>query len=538
MNADPAGSIRKRTLVLLLIAGLVLQFGVVLLVQTPGYMDAEYYFAGGQQLYWGNGFWEPFLWNYLDDPAGLPHISHTYWMPLPSLIAAGGMFLQGNDGFNAARSLFIPLAALVPVVTALIAWRLGLNTRQGALAGVLALFSGFYLPYAALPESFALYMLLGGGFFLTAFPVSGSLAQQPLHAAALGLIAGLMHLSRADGLLWGLGAAAVIVLDALASQSAGRWKKVLAGVLLAGAGYALVMGAWYGRNLSFYGQLMPPGGSKTIYLTDYNQTFVYPADSLTLETWLQTSWREHLSDRLQALQSNLMTLLGVQSLVVLLPLMSLGGWRLRKQRMVWVGLLAWLATLLVMTLAFPYSGARGGFFHSGSALQPLLWALAPAGLEELIARGARKRGWKPGQAVTVFGIGLAVLCALISGMLFSARVWGASGEDWNLTWRVHQQVGRQLAAYGAQETDIVMVNNPPGFHAATGFPAVVIPDGDVDTLTEVAERFDVQYLVLDRNVVSELKDLYANPRDFPGFHYLGTFAESRYFLSTGWGGDE
>lgn len=538
MNAEPAGPVRKRILILLFIACLVLQFGVVLLVQTPGYMDAEYYFAGGQQLYQGNGFWEPFLWNYLDDPAGLPHISHTYWMPLPSLIAAGGMVLQGNDDFNAARALFIPLAALAPLVTALTAWRLGLNTRQGALAGVLALFSGFYLPYAALPESFSLYMLLGGAFFLTAFPVSGSLAQQPFRAVALGLIAGLMHLSRADGLLWGLGAAAVIVLDALAGQSAGRWKKVLAGVLLAVAGYALVMGAWYGRNLSVYGQLMPPGGSKTIYLTDYNQTFVYPADSLTLETWLQTSWREHLADRLQALQSNLMTLLGVQSLVVLLPLMGWGAWRLRKQRMVWVGMLAWLATLLVMTLVFPYSGARGGFFHSGSALQPLLWALAPAGLDALIALGARTRGWKPRQAGTVFGIGVAVLCALITGALFSARVWGVSGEDWNQTWRAHEQIGRQLAAYGAQETDIVMVNNPPGFNAATGFPAVVIPDGTEGTLAEVAERYGVQYLVLDRNAVSGLKDLYAHPRDVPGFHYLGTFADTRYFQSIGRGGVE
>jgi hypothetical protein len=40
---------------------------------VPGYMDAEYYYAGAIRLHEGYGFTQPFLWNYLDEPAGLPH---------------------------------------------------------------------------------------------------------------------------------------------------------------------------------------------------------------------------------------------------------------------------------------------------------------------------------------------------------------------------------------------------------------------------------------------------------------------------------
>ena len=53
-------------------------------------MDAEYYYAGGIRLAEGDGFTENFLWNYLDNPVGLPHPAFTYWMPFP--------FSAGGDG--------------------------------------------------------------------------------------------------------------------------------------------------------------------------------------------------------------------------------------------------------------------------------------------------------------------------------------------------------------------------------------------------------------------------------------------------------
>jgi hypothetical protein len=530
MSAERERTRKIRILLILFLVGIIINLVVVFLVNTPGYMDAEYYYSGAQQLFRGNGFWEPFLWNYLDQPDGIPHPSHTYWMPLPSIISVGGMLLAGNDGFISARILFIPLAGLIGVITALIAWRLGLGVWQGTLAGGLALASGFYLPYQTLPESFSLYMVLGGAFFLTAFPQKGKLLSLPLSCLVLGSLAGLMHLSRADGLLWFFGSVAVILLEYLIDRKTTAFSKVLVGIVMAAVGYLLLMAPWYARNLSLYSRLMAPGGSKTIFLTNYNQTFVYPPDVLNLDSWLQAGWGLHFADRLSALKSNLLTTLGVQGLVVLLPLILAGAWSLRKERLVWVGFLAWFATLLVMTVVFPYSGARGGFFHSGSALQPLFWALVPAGLNQFIDYAESKKGWNAKQANQVFGASLLVICVLISGFLFSTRVLSKGTLNWDNTWQKHQKIGDNLIKFGASSEDIIVVNNPPGFTAASGFSSVVIPDGDEDTVLEVAKKYDARFLALDNNAVAGLKELYGNPKDVFGLQYLGTDDGVRYFL--------
>ncbi|MEZ6074075.1 MAG: hypothetical protein R3C10_28305 [Pirellulales bacterium] len=66
--------------------------GIVLLVviDEPGYTDA-YYYNAVQRLADGDGLTDPYLWNFLNAPDELPVPSHTYWMPLSSLLMAGLM---------------------------------------------------------------------------------------------------------------------------------------------------------------------------------------------------------------------------------------------------------------------------------------------------------------------------------------------------------------------------------------------------------------------------------------------------------------
>ena len=84
--------------------------------------------------------------------------------------------------------------------------------------------------------------------------------------------------------------------------------------------------------------------------------------------------------RAWSLGLNLATTLAVQGEIFLLPLIGVAIWHMRKDRRVQLVLLAWLLTLGVMTIVFPFAGARGGFFHSGAALQTVWWVLAPLGL--------------------------------------------------------------------------------------------------------------------------------------------------------------
>ena len=151
----------KRLIIILYILGAGLSALAALGQSVPGYMDAEYYFAGGQRIAEGRGFSEPFLWNYLDDPAGLPHPSHLYWMPLASVVAAFGMKLFGSDSLWAARLPFILLSGLLPVLSANLSLFFLKDKRFTWLAGLLGVFSGVYIAYASIPETFVLYLVLG-----------------------------------------------------------------------------------------------------------------------------------------------------------------------------------------------------------------------------------------------------------------------------------------------------------------------------------------------------------------------------------------
>ena len=103
---------------IIFIIGLLVRIGVGLLQNSPGFMDAEYYFMGGRNLAQGHGFIEYILWNYLDNPSGIPHPSHGYWMPLASILAAFGLIVAQSEQFAAAQFVFILIGSLLPPLTA------------------------------------------------------------------------------------------------------------------------------------------------------------------------------------------------------------------------------------------------------------------------------------------------------------------------------------------------------------------------------------------------------------------------------------
>ncbi len=522
--------LRKQDYVLLYVLGLALALGVSLVQRVPGYTDAEYYFSGGLRLFQGKGFTEMILWNYLDDPVGLPHPSHAYWMPLPSILAAAGMVLFQRGSFFAGRFFFILLSGLIPPLTALLAQRLGQDRRGATLAGFLGLFSGFYLIYTTLTEGFTLVMVLGSLFLLTLYGKPATAETKPYWFLIPGLLSGLMHLIRADGFLW-LGAGLLAALWLYRVKRKSSVGSTLAVIGCMATGYLLVMGPWFLRNLQAFGGLMPPGGARSFWLRNYNEIFRYPADQLNSATWLASGWGMIFKDRLGALWANIQTALAVQGSVFLLPLMIAGLWHLRRNRLVLPGAGLWLAILGVMSFVFPYSGARGGFFHSGAALQPLLWASVPFGLDVFVNWGSSKRNWDKKLAGRVFGAGLVLLSVLLTGFLFSQRVIGGDLRSpvWQETWDRQLTYAYYLDEQGAQQDDIVMINNPAGLYAATGRAAIVTPDGGPDTAWLAAQRYGARYLVLEADHVDGLNALYENPGDVAGLRYLSA-VEDAYII--------
>jgi len=531
---------RKDYLSLFLVSSLVV-LGVAFLQSVPGYMDADYYYAGGVQLFRGKGFNEPFLWNYLDNPDGLPHPSHTYWMPLTSIVVALGMLLTGSEDFLSARIFFILVAALLPLWSARITYAFTFDRNKAMLAGWWAVFSGFYLIYIVNTDSFGLYMGLGSLFLFLAFVprFDNRLLIIVGQFLGLGVVSGLMHLARADGLLWFAAAMFLVVwfniLRAKYSITVGCKKRFLVTWILflcVTVGYLVVMVPWYLRNIQLYGKLLSPASSRVFWLTDYNQMFAYPAQEvLNISQWSSVLPIEHFQIRWRALITNLKTTLAVQGEIFLLPLILLGVWKLRRYTITQFASGMWLLTLFVMTIVFPLAGQRGGFLHSGAALQPFLWMAAAVGFEVVVRYGSRKRGWNSDMAMRVLGAGLILISIILSSFLLLQRVVGEdfSRPLWRRNWDRTAEIERELQRRGANLGDIVIVNNPAGYFLATGRQAITLPYGDEDTLLKLAIRYHAKYLIIDENTPEGLQHLYEYPQDRQGLDYLASVGDTRIY---------
>jgi hypothetical protein len=516
-----------RHYLILFVIGWIVPFAVSRFQSLPGYMDADYYFVGGLQLANGHGFTEPYLWNYLDDPEGLPHPSHTYWMPLASIVSALGMWITGQSTYAAGRLSFILLSACVPLVTAALAFRVSGQTRLAMVSGLLSIFSLYYAPFMPVPDNYTLFMVLGGGFLLLAprgekwIPVT------------LGALAGLMTLARSDGLLW-LGLAGLTVIWKTSNKDDGtaytlkEWLRLIipAGFLTI-LGYLLIMGFWHIRNLNLFGAILTPGGGRLLWLQNYNQTFIYPPEALTRESFLQAGWDAALQSRLLAFTANFSNAFGAQGGIFMFPLILIGLWQLRHDLRTKIPVMGWLILFAVMTIVFPFAGSRGSFFHAGAAFQPYWWVAAPIGLDTVLV-WLRRRGQFTDKNAPYFLQGVLVLLAvLMTAYLVNFRVI-ASG--WAKDDIIYPSVEKMFLDNGIKPDDLVIVRNPPGYFIASGRQSISLPFGDESTILSVARKYNARYLVIEKGGTFEsIQDLYDHPQSNPSFVYLGEVNEAKLY---------
>lgn len=516
-----------RQYALLFLLGLIVPIAISRFQALPGYMDADYYFAGGIQLADGKGFSEPYLWNYLDDPEGLPHPSHTYWMPLASIVSAIGMWIAGQSTYAAGRLPFILLSACVPLLTATLAREVTGKTFLAMVSGFLSIFSLYYAPFMPVPDNYALFILLGSAFLL--------LAPRPHKwvSLALGALAGLMTLARSDGLLWlGLAGLTVMWRSARDEYGARNTFKGWIGIavpsgLLIIVGYLLVMGPWHLRNLSLFDSFMAPGSGRLLWLQSYNETFIYPAEDLNRESFLEAGWDLAVQNRVRAFISNLSNAFAAQGEIFLVPFILIGLWKLRHDLRTRIAVNGWLILFVVMTVIFPFAGSRGSFFHAGAAFQPFWWVTAPVGLEAVISWVRKRNQFTDPHAPYVFHGILVLLAVFMTVYLVNIRV---IADGWARDDHIYSSVERLFLENGIRPQDVVIVRNPPGYFIASGRPAISLPFGDELTILAVAKKYDARYLVIEKDGTFEaIQDLYDEPQSNSSFVYLGEVNEARLY---------
>jgi len=361
-----------------------------------------------------------------------------------------------------------------------------------------------YLPYLSTTDTFPVYMLLGSAFFLLmALPSQGRTNARYLRYGLAGAAAGLLHLTRNDGLVWfAAGILWILItqrsgkekIDPITTQETGSGSGRFAWLSMSAvftAGYLLVMGPWMARNLSSFGTLLAPGGSSMLWQTDYDQLYSLASQEINLSHWATSGIGPILLARWDAFLWNFQTAWVIQGGIILAPLMVWGAVQLKRHRIIWLPLAVLFVLGIVMTVVFPFAGSRGGYLHAGAAVQPFLWALVPPGLEGLAAWGARRRGWRKEQAFAFFGTGLVVLMIAVTATLYIRRVIGntPTQPSWNQGWVEYKALEIVLNEEGVTQNELILVNNPPGFYAVTGRPAIVIPYGGQDQTLAAADRY-------------------------------------------------
>lgn len=452
---------------------------VALMLSQPGYTDAYYYYNAARRLVEGQGLTDPYLWTYFNAPDHLPGPSHTYWMPLESLVAALSMIVFGTT-FRAAQLPSVLCYTGLVLLAFGVGRGLGGAVRHGWLAGLLLLFSGFYVPFWVTTDTFALYGLIGALALLSV--ARATERSQTRWYALAGALCGLAHLTRADGVLLLL----VALGAALTSGRSDGWGAMARSTIAAVLAYLLVMAPWFVRNISVLGTPLPLGGTDTIWMRSYDDLVRYPPGSSPAD-FLAWGIGPILRSRWTALLNNFGTLIAVETWVVLGPLALSGAWQLRGRAVVRCVAAYALLLHLVMTFVFAFPGYRGGLFHSAAALMPFWAAVTPVGLETTVAWAARRRRWRYTEARRVFSTAAVVLAFTLSVGLLHSRL-----GNWNTNAEGYRELLGMLPADA-----VVMINDPPALYYHTGLAGVVVPNTSPDVVPEIAARYGVTHLLLD-----------------------------------------
>jgi 4-amino-4-deoxy-L-arabinose transferase-like glycosyltransferase len=482
--------ITRRDWFLFAFIALVFAFGFTRgLIEGPGFTDAFYHLNAANRLVSGQGLTDPYLWTYIGQPGALPAPSHLYWLPLTSISAALGMSVFNAPGaYWAAQLPFTLMYWGLCLIGFGLGARLGKTGRHAWLAGLLTLFSGFFVRFWGSIDTFAPYALVGAGCLL-ALGLLVQPGQGGWRVAVLALVAGALaalgHLTRADGvLLLMVGWAAVLWPFGKQGMA---WRLRLLSLALMTLAYLLVMSPWFARNLSLIGSPLPVGGAQGIWFRQYNDIFAYPPEA-SAATLFADGLGAFFESRWLAFSNNLGTFVVVEGLVVMAPLMLLALWRRRWEpffRAFWIYA---LGLHLVMTFVFPFPGYRGGLLHSAAALVPWWAVLGLLGLDDAVEwLVKRRRHWRAGSARVIFSAGLLVVAVGLTLIIsLPNRVPPISGPG------EYAEVA-QLVPVGER----VMINDPAQFYYRTGLGGVVLPASPPEVIPAIARQYGVRYLLLE-----------------------------------------
>ncbi|HEX8025155.1 MAG TPA: hypothetical protein VF484_03015, partial [Candidatus Limnocylindrales bacterium] len=340
-----------------------------------------------------------------------------------------------------------------------------------------------------------------------------------------GFLAGLAALARNDGVLLAGAVGLVWLGDRVRwwrARRGGRgWTHVedrqpisiLAGVL-ALAGFFLVMGPWWARQLLTFGSVSPTSSSgAALWITNIHQWNSITANP-SFSKWLAQGIPQIVANDLGGLASALGNFVVFICSIVLLPFLLLGALARRRS----LDFQPWFVYTFVAfagaTFLYPLHVPGGAFIHTAIGLGPHAAILSIEGVV-LLAGGLRRRSRPTGpagdRASAFLTWGIVVIVA-VSAIGFAQGV----EAGWNAVRAPRVALAAYLAAPGPDgqpnENNCRAVSRDPatspprvmsidagGIKYFTGLPGVVTPDDPIETIQSVAQAYDVCWLVVERD---------------------------------------
>jgi 4-amino-4-deoxy-L-arabinose transferase-like glycosyltransferase len=355
--------------------------------------------------------------------------------------------------------------------------KLGGERRHALVALLVTACGGYFFNYWGEIDTFAPYALIGSSG-LAALGLGAERGDWRWFAVA-GLLAGLGHLTRSDGLLLLLLVGWLVIAwpwwQARLRQRAAFFAPFT-------VGYLLVMTPWFIRMLNAVGAPLPLGGLSGTWFAEYNDLFRFPPD-FSANEFFRDGFALFLATRWEAFLNNMGTFIALQGFVIMTPLMLIGMWR-RRGPFTLAFMLFALGLHAAMTLVFPFPGYRGGLFHGAAALLPWWAAFGVVGLDDVIDWiAARRRHWKAGQAKTIFSAGLVLVAAALTLTVMRPARSNTTSPFFTALQQALPPDAR------------VMLNDPPQLYYWTGLGGVVLPNSPPEVIPEIARRFGVTHLL-------------------------------------------
>ncbi len=472
----------------------------------PVSADAAYYMHVAENLASGRGFVADYVWNYLAGlPDGLPVSSNAYWMPGTSVVMAGAFAVAREVSLRAAQWPSLLFGALLCAATAWIGALVSARRDVALLAGGAAAANYYLVELSLSPDHFMLNAVLVN---LSLIALWFAWRGRPIAAPAAGALAALAYLTRTDGGLVVVVAAAL----AVAVWHKGERKRGLG--LFAGfaAAFVVVAAPWWIRQTLVFGNPSGANPLRTAFLTDYNDLFRLDQSHLNLREYLRATSMLSLEGKMEVVPVSLRLLLKAVMLLALPALAAIGFPDLRRRSAPWLIYLP--IGVLTPALLVPFPALRGGFWHIMPAFIPIVLALGAAG-------GVRLVGLLRGP-----GLGRArpAAWAVLSICLLSVAYWWAFPPAVAaVADPLYPEVAIEAVCALGPDPGPALTDNAWGLHYLTGLPCAQFPTDGVAPALAVADAIGARYLITQANApdkIPAIQGVASDPRFEPLARYL------------------